>query len=239
MPLLYFKNNYKTILLLTGIISLLVSILLYDASNLFLYRCLRIFVCLGALALMTLFKLYRGNLFLFLFMFFYAMASITIIWYEHNSMAVIAIFLHLLAFFSLVYGLWPKTSFRSLNSTLIVVFVLTLLVNGYLLYKLISMIKAMTLSDFHYVFLLLTAMCIAFVSFLTLLYNHEHGTTPTLVFTFFIFSIIFSEVFSAMGYYFPQMGSIFAFASRTLLILGLSLVIHYLFLKNRQKVNYL
>jgi hypothetical protein len=78
-----------------------------------------------------------------------------------------------------------------MNLMLILFFVLTLLLNGFLLYNLILMIKEFTVSKIHYGLLLLIAMSMVLVAFLTLVYNHSDSTKRSLICMLSIFSIIF------------------------------------------------
>ncbi|MDC8006201.1 hypothetical protein POV27_19265 [Aureisphaera galaxeae] len=174
------------------------------------------------------------NTLLALFLFFYGLSGIAILWYEEDLFATLSMFLNFVAYFMFVRALLPKVSFKKMNFYFASVSIILILVNVYMLYQLIFMIQEYTLSPAHLVAILLFAMSFIATGFLTLLYNHTYSTKNSFVFTVAIYCIVFSEVLSAMGYYF-EMGTMVIYVSRALLIAGAAILTHYVLLKKTEK----
>jgi hypothetical protein len=162
-----------------------------------------------------------------LFLLFYGVSSFATIWYENNVVATLAMGLNFIAYIFLIVAVLPKVHFKKMNTPLTIVFLLLVIINGYLLYEFIQMIKDFTLSKSHYLITLIGAMSLVLLGFLALLYNYIYSTKPTLIFTFFVMSIIFSEIFRATAYYEFAYGNIAVYTARALLLIGLSLMVHY------------
>ena len=108
-----------------------------------------------------------------------------------------------------------------------------ILLNGFLGYQFIIMFKEMTLSNIHFIFIVLNTFGIVLVSFLGLLYNHEYSTKSSLIFAGFILLLLFSEVFRGVAYYEIAYGDFSAHIARALLIISLILFMYYTFLVKR------
>ena len=101
------------------------------------------------------------------------------------------------------------------------------LVNAYLLYSFVAMLKEFALSDLHYLFMLLGAMSLVLSGFFSLLFNHQVSSSMSLVFTMFVCILIFSEVFRAMGYYGIDVANVSVYLARGTMILGFALLSYY------------
>ncbi|GAB5400527.1 MAG: hypothetical protein Aureis2KO_21120 [Aureisphaera sp.] len=198
------------------------------------YRITRVVICFVFLGLMIFYGKKQVNPLLALFLFFYGLSGLAIIWYEDHIFATVSMFLNFVAYAMFVKALLPKVSFKKMNFYFAGVSIILILVNVYILYKFVELIGEFTLSDSHYIFMLLFAMSFIATGFLTLLYNHTYSTKNSFVFTVAIYCIIFSEVLSAMAYYF-NMGSPVIYISRALLIVGAASLVHYVLLKKNEK----
>ncbi|MCH9660625.1 MAG: hypothetical protein K0U54_06910 [Bacteroidetes bacterium] len=222
-------NNKKVtrVVLILAILLFISSIIVHQQRDFVLYRGLRGITCLSFLGLLLLFTGKKINTMLVGFMVLYSISSFLTIWYENNGLAIAAMITNFLAYLVLVIGLIPKVSLKKMNVVLLILFALLVGINGYLLYEFVLMIENFTLSNLHYSFILLGAMSLVVVGFLSLLYNYIHSSKASLIFTLSIFSIIFGEIFRAIGYYDFAYGDISVYMARTLLIIGLGLMLNY------------
>ncbi|WP_147437283.1 hypothetical protein [Ulvibacter antarcticus] len=126
-----------------------------------------------------------------------------------------------------------------MNTLLTVIFVVMVLIDGYLLYEFVQMIRELTLSSTHYVFTLISAMSFVFLGFLAILYNYIYSSKASLVFVLFVFTFIFAEVFRAIAYYDIAFGIASIHIARGLLLLSMCLLVHYCLLgkKDVEKLN--
>ena len=148
------------------------------------------------------------------------------IWYEVEIAAILTLVLNTLAYISLIMALLPKTSFN-MNVSFKVIFILLVLVNGYLLYLLIDMIRDIGLDNLTYALMLISTFTIVTLGFLALLYNHTFGSKVSMVFCVFVFGIIFAEVFRAIGYYNFGYGDAAVYLARILLIASLGSLVYF------------
>jgi len=156
-------------------------------------------------------------------------------WYENNTLATLALALNFLSFVILIVVLLPKVDLKKMNAFLLFIFIITVIINGYLAYQLVQLIDDQILSRPNYLFILLSAMSTVIVAFMSLLYNHIFNTKATLVFTVFIFIMLFADVFRAVGYYDIAYGNFSVYIARGLLLLGLSILVHYTFMSKNKK----
>jgi len=199
------------------------------APDFFLFRLLRGITCFIFLTLIYIAHGKKTNPLLGGFLFFYGLSSCATIWYEHNVIAIITMGLNCVAFLCLIRALLPKVTLRKMSTFLIVSGVIMNLINGYLLYLFLNMIQTMTLSSVHFLFIILNAMFLFLAAFCALLYNHTHSTRASLIFTTFMFLIVFCEVFRAIAYYDFAYGQIAVYATRGLLILAVAFLTRYTF----------
>lgn len=196
----------------------LISIVSHQLDSFTIYRAIRGIVVLSCLLGLIIFFRKHLKWWMFLFLFLYGLSSLLTIWYENNLLAIIALGLNLIAILILIAGIVPQVDFRKMNWLFISVFVILILFCTYLLYEFVFMLKDYALSDFHFILMLLGAMSLAIAGFFTLLYNHLHSNKVTLLFTGFVFFIIFAEIFRAIGYYDFAYGDIAVYLARALLI---------------------
>lgn len=223
----FLDKNYKRVVTILGIVFLLVSIYIHTTGDYFWYRISRGIIIFFFLGLLLYFKSGKANRVLLIFLIFYGASSLFTIWYENVTCATWAMILNFVAYIILVVALISKVNFRKMNSLFVAVFAILIAVNGYLLYELVMMIKDLALSNLHYIFILLGAMCLAVVGFLSLLYNHKYSSKASLLFTFFVFSLVFGEVFRSIGYYDFAYGDISVYIARGLLIVALSMLLNH------------
>lgn len=222
------KNKQITgITIILAILLFVVSIVVHRQGDFFLYRGLRGITCISFLILMFLFSKSKVNTTLIGFMVLYSLSSFLTMWYENNNLAIASMVTNFMAYIVLIIGLVSTVSLKKMNATLIILFAVLVGVNAYLLYEFVLMIKNLTLSNLHYIFILLGAMSLVVIGFFSLLYNYVYSSKASLIFTLSIFSIIFNEVFRAIGYYDFAYGDISVYIARALLIVGLALFLNY------------
>ena len=221
------KKNYKLVLFLAGLLLFAGSVLVHITDNFIAYRGLRGIVSFLFLLIMVFYNRKETNLLLIIFLSLYGSASILTIWYESNLMAVLSLALNFVAVSCIVVALWKKASFKNLGVSLSIVFFLLLAVNTYLLYQLIAMIKDFNISNLLYAVMLLGAMTLVVAGALSLLYNHSNNTKASLVFTVFVFLLIFAEIFRAISYYDFGFGNASVYIARASLIIATALLVHF------------
>ncbi|MDC8006202.1 hypothetical protein POV27_19270 [Aureisphaera galaxeae] len=203
------------------------SIYIHLTGDFFTYRLSRGVIIFFFLTLLLYYQSGRINRVLVTFMLFYGISSILTIWYEDATSATAAMIINLVAYLVLIISLIRRVTIKGMNTALLMAFVVLIGVNGYLLYELVLILKEFALNSLHYLFILLGSMALALVGFLALLYNHKHSSKVTLFFTFFVFLLIFSEVFRALGYYDIVYGDIAVYIARFLLIAALSMLLNH------------
>lgn len=226
------KQITRVVLTLSAVM-FVASVIVHQQRDFLVYRGLRGVICVAFLIMMTVFSKRRPNAIIFGFLILYSISSFLTIWYENNILAISSMVANFLAYIVLIVGLIPKVSFRKMNLTLVILFALLVGLNGYLLYELVLMIKNFTQSNLHYLFILLGAMSLVIVAFFALLYNYIYSSKASLIFTLSIFTMIFNEVFRAIGYYDFAYGDISVYAARALLIIGLALLLNYALLDKK------
>ncbi len=221
-------KNYKAIVTFFGLAFLVGSIYIHTTGDFFWYRTSRGIIIFFFLGLLVYYQSKKINRALVYFLLLYGLSSVLTIWYENVISATWAMALSFLSYIVLLACLIPKVSFKKMTPLFLAIFLVTVVINGYLLYRLILMIKNVALSEIHYLFILLGAMALAVLGFISLLYNHKYSSRATLIFTFFVFSLIFSEVFRSIGYYdFIVYANISVYIARGLLIVALSMLLNY------------
>ena len=223
----YLYRNYKAVLAVVSVVLFITSLIVHEYENWPIYRGLRGVASFAFLGLLLLFNLRKINYYLVGFLFFYGASSFATIWYENNIIAIIAMALNFIAFVFLILEVYPKVSFVKMDALFTIFFLVMVLFNGYLLYEFTEMIRDFTLSNAHYIFMLLGAMSLVVVAYLTLLSNYHLSSEASLVFTLFVFCMIFCEIFRAIGYYNFAYGDFAVYIARALLIFGSSLCVHF------------
>ncbi|GAB5400526.1 MAG: hypothetical protein Aureis2KO_21110 [Aureisphaera sp.] len=220
-------KNYKAIITVLGIIFLIVSIYIHTTGDFYTYRMSRGIIIFAFLALLIYYKTKGVSRVMVAFLMVYGLSSILTIWYENNTSATWAMLLSFVSYIILIVSLIPKVNLKKMNAALLILFIILIGINGFLLFELVAIIKAFTLSGLHYIFILLGAMSLTLLGFLALLFNHNYSNKATLMFTFFVFLLIFSEVFRSLGYYDIAYGDIAVYIARALLIAALSMLLNY------------
>lgn len=115
------------------------------------------------------------------------------------------------------------------------IFLLLAGVNAFLLYQLIQMIREIGYNNTQYIAVLVSSVVFIFLCFMALLYNYTNGTKASLLFLVFLFLLIFSDVFRAIGYYDFAFGDAAVYVARLLLIIATACLIHYSVVNDREK----
>ena len=220
------KSHIRVVVLLSALL-FLASIYFYNADNLPVYRALRGVICFSFLLVLLFYKRNAVNWIAGAFLVLFGSSSIAGIWYETSIPANVSLILNLSAFLVLIGALSPKVSFKKLNAYFAGFCVLLVLVNAYLLYNFVEMIRDFALGELHYFLVMIGSMCLVITGFLSLLYNHKFSSKVSLIFTLFVFVLIFAEVFRAIAYYNFAYENFSEYMSRALLLLGCSLLVHY------------
>ncbi|WP_220092309.1 hypothetical protein [Aequorivita sp. CIP111184] len=207
------------------------SIAIYLFQNYFLFRLLRAIICFTALSYLFVAHRKRIQKWIVGFLFFYGASSITTVWYENGTMASISMILNFIAFLFLLWYIVPKVNLQNLSKTFTILFILIVLVNGYLFFKLIELMKEMILSKTQYIFMLLDALCGILLVFLSLLYNHSVNNAKSMSYALLIFLLIFGEIFRSIAYYNLAYGATFVYLGRIFFVLSMYMVVHFSFLE--------
>lgn len=212
--------------IITGAILFVLSAFFLIQSEFKVYRLFRAGICLTFLFFLLKFSRMPISKTLIFFISFYGASSLMSIWYEYEVAAVLTLVLNTLAYISLIIALLPKTSFK-MNLAFKIIFILLVLVNGYLLYLLIEMIRDFGQGNTTYALMLISTFTGVILGFLALLYNHTFGSKASIVFCVFVFGIIFAEVFRAIGYYDFGYGDAAVYLARILLIVSLGYLVYF------------
>lgn len=221
-------KSYKRVLLIASVLLLVASICIHLLHNFPVYRFLRGLVSLVFLGIIITYTKKNTNPVLAGFLLVYAASSIASVWYELSNIAAISLFLNFFAYLFLIKAVWPKASFKNLGVVLTAVFILLVVFNGYLLYEFISKLRDFANGDLNYAAMLLGAMALVVIGFLSLLYNHSKNTKASLAFTVAIALFIFAEIFRAIGYYDFGFGTTPVYVARIMLILATGLLAHFM-----------
>lgn len=224
-----FLLKYKLGLGFFAIIYLIVSFIAYGLEDFFLYRLLRGTICFATLLFLLIVQRKKVRPWLLGFLFFYGASSLATGWYEESTMAAVSMMLNFVSFCFLLAYIVPKFKFKNLNQTFALLFFLTMAINGYLFFQLIGLMKAMTLSQTQYIFMVLGMACGIFLGFLALFNNHYFNTPQSMSFTFLVFLIIFAEIFRGIGYYDLAYSVVFIYLARIFLTLAMFVAVNLSF----------
>src|SRR5690606_6249400 len=225
-----FFKKYKIRLGILAVFFIILSVTLHLFHNYFLFRLLRGIICYTTLV--YLFIAHGKNIQKWLvgFLFFYGASSITTVWYAYGTVASISMILNFIAFLMLLWYIVPKFNLKNLTKKFTLLFILMILVNGYLFFQLIELMKEMTLNYTQYLFMVLSAFCGLLLAFLSLFYNHFFNSKQSMSFTLIVFLIIFAEIFRGIAYYDLGHSAAFVYLARILLVLSLYTLVHFSFL---------
>jgi hypothetical protein len=226
---LFFKN-YKIGLGILAVFFIVLSVIIHLFHNFFLFRLLRGIICYTALIYLLVAQGSRLQKWMAGFLFFYGASSVATVWYENAIMASVAMILNFVSFLMLLWYVVPKFKTENLTKAFSLLFVVMIIINGYLFFQLVELMRAMTLSGTQYIFMLLSACCGILLAFLALFHNHFYNTPQSMAFTLLIFLIIFAEIFRGIGYYDLGYSIIFVYLARIFLVLSLCTAVHFSFL---------
>lgn len=229
------KKGLKNVLIALGVFFLVLCVISETLFDSFYYRLTRVLICFTFFGLMVALNRSKTNPYLAGFLLIYGLSGVLILWYENHILATLSMFLNFLAYACFTRTLFPKVDFKKMNLSFSIIFIILVLVNIYLLYMFIGMIKGFTMTTAHYLFILLFAVSFVSAGFFTLLYNHTYSSKTTFTFTLGVYFIIFSEIFSAIGYYDLGLGSIAFHVSRAMLIAGAAVLVYYQVLNKPEK----
>ncbi len=227
-------RNYKKVLFITSVLLLICSILVHFFGNFPLYRFLRGLISFIFLAIIVAYTRKETNGVLVGFLVTYGASSVCTVWYENTTIAAISLFLNFFAYLFLIKAVWPKASFKNLGSVLTIVFIVLVIINTYLLYEFISKLQDFANGSLHYAAMLLGAMSLVIVGFLSLLYNHSQNSKASLVFTLTVFLFVFAEIFRAIGYYNFGFGNMSVYIARVMLITATGLLAHFMLMRKNE-----
>ena len=223
----YIKKKHVKVLALLSILLLILSIYVHSTENFAVYRGLRGAICFSFLTVLFFYRKKKVNVIVIAFLLLYGISSFVTIWYENSLWAIISMALNVIAFLVLIRALWPKISFKKMTALFAIFSGLLLLVNVYLLYIFVEMMRGFTSGNLHYVFIMIGSMSLVVTGFFSLLYNHKFSSRASLIFTLFVVALVFAEVFRAIGYYDFAYGNFSVYIARALLLLGCALLAHY------------
>ncbi len=226
---LFFKN-YKIGIGILAVFFILLSVTVHLFHDFFLFRLLRGVICYTTLIYLLIAHGKNIQKWLVGFLFFYGASSVTTVWYENGTMASISMILNFIAFLMLLWYIIPKFNLKNLTKKFTLLFILMIVINGYLFIQLIELMKDMTLNYTQYLFMILSAFSGILLAFLALFYNHFYNTAQSMTFTLLIFLIIFAEIFRGIGYYDLAYSIVFVYLARVLLVLSLYTLVHFSFL---------
>lgn len=106
---------------------------------------------------------------------------------------------------------------------------------GFLSYQFIIMFKEMTQSNIHFIFVVLNTFGVVFATYLSILFNHKYSSKNTIIFSGFVILLLFTEVFRGIAYYDMAYGDYSAHIARLILIISISLLMHYTFMNKKDQ----
>ncbi len=232
-------RNYKIGLIILTALFILLSITVHLFHNYFLFRLLRGIACYTTLVYLLIAQGRNIQKWVVGFLFFYGASSFSTVWYENGNMASISMILNFIAFLMLLWYVIPKINLKNITKTFTALFVLMVIVNGYLFIQLIELMREMTLNYTQYLFMILSAFSGILLGFLALFYNHFFNSKLSMTFTLLIFLIIFAEIFRGIGYYNLGYSIAFVYLARIFLVLSLYTLVNFSFLdvKNIKNVK--
>ncbi len=239
----FFHKNYKVLttalvvfLFLIGLAAFYNSTIKFgDESGFLIYRSIRGIVCFVYLAIIILFQKKEPNPLLNSFLVLYGLSSLLTIGYENNTLATLSMGLNILAFMMLIRAILPKVNLFKLESFHILSFMIMIVFMGFLSYQFIIMFKDMTQSNLHFIFIVLNTFGLVFTTYLGVLFNHKYSSRNTIVFLGFIVLLLFTEAFRGIAYYDMAYGDFSAHIARFILIISISLLMHYAFMKKKDE----
>jgi hypothetical protein len=221
------QGKHIKVAALLSIVLFLTGVYLYRSNYQELYRALRAVIPLSFLLVLFMYKGRNVNWLSVTFLLLFGTANVVGIWYETNIYGHLYMILNTCAFLFLIGALSPKISFKKLSLYIAGFSIVLVLVNAYLLFVFIELIRDYALGELHYFLVMMSSMSLVITGILSLLYNHRFSSKVSLLFTFFVFVLIFAEVFRVISFYDLAYENFSEHLSRALLLLGCSLLVHY------------
>ncbi len=239
----YIKKHHLVFIQVIGLLLFCLSLFFYyqyknlitENSSFVIFRLLRSVVCFSYLLIMLFFHRNSNNKLILLFLFFYGSSSFLTVWYENNILAILAMAFNALSFLLLIIAIVPKIKKINIDFFVILCTFIMILLFGFLGYQFLVMFKEMTLSTLHFSLIVLSSFGIALALYAAILYNHKYSSKNSVVFTSFVFLLLFAEVFRGIAYYNIAYGDFSAHIARALLIISLSFLTHYSFLSKTEE----
>ncbi len=226
-----FGIKYQWFVILTGVLLFAVSSWFFDTQDIVVYRSIRIGIILFFLVLVLVFHGFRTHPIMIFFLFLLAGSSILALNWEQDEFAIGSLALSTVAYGGVVYGLIRLLSFKYMSSffgiSLLVVAVIMLA----LMYFFLTMIRETGVSGILHIALWVTGITLFAMCVLSFVYNHELNTRATLIFLLFSLSLLFSEVFRAVGHYELAYGDIPYYLRRALFIVSMYFLYSYSFME--------
>ncbi|NND88171.1 MAG: hypothetical protein HKM28_02870 [Flavobacteriaceae bacterium] len=210
-----------------GLLLFILSLIVHELAEFGIYRALRGVISFVGAGLLIYFHGKKGLGLLFLFFIFYGISSFLTIGYEKTDYAVISMLFNTVAFLIVLHILRRNINFKKLDWIMALVFLLMSGVLGYLMISYALMLGPFSANNFHYMIIIVNSILAVIMGFFAFLYNHNSSSEKSLMFTGFVFFLIFSEVFRGIGYYEIAFGDLAVFIARILLILSTFVLVKY------------
>jgi len=221
------QRKHITVAAVLSVLLFLLGVYLYRSNYQEFYRALRGVIPLSFLVVLFIYKGRNVNWLSVTFLLLFGAANILGIWYQTSVYGHLYMILNTCAFLLLIGAMSPKISFKKLNLYFASFSILLVLVNAYLLFVFVELIRDYALGELHYFLVMMSSMCLVITGIFSLLYNHRYSSKVSLLFTFFVFVLIFAEVFRVISFYDLAYENFSEHLSRALLLLGCSLLVHY------------
>jgi len=218
---------YLKLLTTLSVVFLALSIYFHSTDNFTAHRALRGLCTFAFLVVLLAYQKGRVDRKAALFLILYGGSSFASIWFENTSLSLAVILLNISAFSIVIWGLFPRINFKKISTPFAIFFLILVLVNTYLVFTLAEMTKVFAKDGLHYILVLGHTLFAVIMGFSALLYNHVYSSRTSLIFTFFVFAIIFAEVFRAIAYYEFAYGDYAVYVARLLFIVACYLLIYH------------
>lgn len=220
-------SPYLKVLTVLSLVLLALSIYFHSTENFVIHRLLRGICSFAFLGVVILYQKSHVDWRAALFLIFHGGSSFASIWFESTKLSLLVLILNIVAFLVVIGALIPKINFRKISTPFAIFFIVLVLVNAYLLFSFAEMTRVYAKDGMHYILVLIHTLFVVIMGFLALLYTHVYSSRTSLLFTFFVFAIIFAEVFRAIGYYEFAYGDFAVHFARALVILAYFLLAYH------------
>ncbi len=198
-----FSFHGYALISITVVLSVL-SFYLNYFDELFLFRLARGFITLIFILYLVSFHKNKTSTLLSLlslFLILYMCANFFAVWFEISLFPNLMVAFMIIAALALILYILPKLKDARKTTNFKIVIAIIVLVNLVLLLGLVNAILENFDDDvFHFEMLIGTSL-VGVISCLSLLFNYHRSSSASLSFSAFWFTLVFSEVFRAIGYY--------------------------------------